>query len=135
MEGDVVFGHGETVEVLQAFSELVSVPLPREQADCFLVVDPVGRGKVQLGLEPLLQRLLEAETVGVDPISVFLREDKGKGNEPLEFPRQSYSFWEAEHGEEGLIGSSLFGESFEQHGFEGLFEKSAHCMSILVLRL
>lgn len=54
MEGNVVFGHGETVEVLQAFTELVRVPLPREQANSLFVIDPVGRGKVQLGLESLL---------------------------------------------------------------------------------
>ena len=135
MEGNVVFRHRQPIEMLETFSKLVSVSFPGKEAYGLFVVYPIRRRKVQLDLESLLQRLLEAQTIGVHPISVFLREHKSEGNESLEFPRQPYPLRKAKHGKKGVIGPSLFGQSFEEHGFEGLFEETAHCMMVVVLRL
>lgn len=43
VEGHVVLGHGEAVEVLEALRELVSVAIFGEQTDSLLVIDFIRR--------------------------------------------------------------------------------------------
>ena len=39
MEGDVVFAHGESIEMFEAFCEFVSVSVAGDETECFFIVD------------------------------------------------------------------------------------------------
>jgi hypothetical protein len=98
VEGHVVLRHRQSVEVLQAFRELVSVAFGRKKTHCLLVVNAICGRKIQFGLQWLFQGLLEAKTVGVDAVPVFLREYKGESDEAFQFTRETDAFGKAKHG-------------------------------------
>ena len=135
VEGNIILGHGQPVEVLQAFRKLVSVALPGQQADGLLVVDPVTATHSQPPLQRLLQSLLERQAVRVYSVPVLLCQDEVEGDEASELAREPDPLGEAEERQQCLVGATLFGEAFEQGGLEGLLKEAAHCVDRGVLRL
>lgn len=39
MKGDVVFAHGESIEMFETFCKLVSVSVAGDETECFFIVD------------------------------------------------------------------------------------------------
>jgi hypothetical protein len=44
MEGDIVFAHGEAIEMFEALCELICVSMSWDEAYCFLIVDALVEG-------------------------------------------------------------------------------------------
>lgn len=121
--------------MLQAFGEFISIALPRKQADGLLIVDTVTGWQVELYLQGLFQSFLKAKAVGINAIPIFLRQNKGKSDKALKLSREPDTFWEAEHGQKGKIGSSFFWKAFKKHRLKSLFKKASHFIDESVLRL
>lgn len=99
MKWNVVFAHRQSVEMLEALCEFVSVSMLGDNTDGLFVVDAVVAGQPELVLHLVFHAFLEGQTVTINSFARFGGEYEIEVDETLELFREVNAFGEAEEWE------------------------------------
>lgn len=121
MERYIIPAHRESVEVCEAFCQLVCVSMPGDKADGLFVVDAIVEGKSELFLHIILHILSKSEAIAEYTLSCFCRQHEVKVDEPFQLLGQMDPFGKAKqrHHAQSYPGLTLR-IFFKQNCFEAL---------------